>query len=158
MKVAIVLVLVAVMLASLAAAAVLSQKSVTNHAGINAVGSISLWQNAECTVPLTSFDWGDDLVASQALSHRLWIKNDGNVPLGITKEVVGFEVQSGTSFYSPSVDVWNFKFTLNGGADWSIPKTLDAGAVMTVEFNLNIGANPAAVDIDWTVTFTGSEL
>lgn len=155
MKVAIAIILVVAMLASLVAAVIMSQKSVTNHAGISAVGSISLWQDAGCTIPLTSFNWGDNLVASQALRYWLWIKNDANVPLQITREVTGFEENDGVRYYSPSASAYNFVFTINGGNDWSVPKTLAAGAVMMVEFNLNIGAVPQAVSLDWTVTFTG---
>lgn len=125
------------------AEAVMSRdKTVHSTGSVKAVG-VSIFQDSECTLALSSVDWGT-LEPGAVKNVTLYVKNTGNAPATLTLQTGNWSPVGASSYLTLS---WNY-----GGA------ALAANEVKAIVLSLNISPSITGItsySFDITITATG---
>ena len=136
------LILVPVLIVSVYAVLV-ATRTISNTAAIKTVG-VSAWQDSNCTITLTTYDWGT-IDPGGSAQKTMYLKNDGNAAITLNM-TTGSWVPTNASIYVTVT--WNRE-----GAVIPVGNSLQANVTLSV----STGAATAGItSFSFTITITGT--
>ena len=136
----------AVVLLACALGYALTTRQVSHRGSIIASDNFQLYQDSDCTIPITSLEWGT--FGRNTNQHRDgYIKSLAEISINVKWNVSAGAVPSGCVL---TMTFNSFGWTANS------PKALPVDAVYKVTWTLNAGASASFGDFNFVQTFSAS--
>jgi len=140
-------------------ATVLVSRTVNMTANIVAVGSISLFSDSACTVPLTTIDWGNSQVQGSYIDKDIFVKETSGVDVWVSWALTGLtQIQN---YYTDNgggiTGTGNVGIQFNSGDDTMFCGTvhpLVANGVFDIPIRLLVGTNGVHSDTGYSFSMT----
>lgn len=122
--------------------AVSSQYLIQNTGNVVTIG-VSAWADSACTIPFTSYNWGN-LLPSETKHVALYVKNNGTQDLTLLHWFGDWTPPSMESSVMPALNMTDYM-------------PIASGQVIHFDYSVTIAAAPASGSFSYTVTIQGDQ-